>query len=263
MKTPLTYYGGKQQLASLIISLIPQHKLYCEPFVGGGAVFFRKEPSAVEVVNDINSELVNFYEVVKNDFQALEKEIRITLHSRDQHRKATVIYNNPDMFDRVKRAWALWVMSNESYSGKLDGSFGYDRKGQTVKTITNKRDGFTEEYAIRLQNVQIECAGALRIIRSYDTEGSFFYCDPPYFNSDMGHYDGYTREDFIELLETLSNIKGRFLLSSYPSDIIEDYTRDNNWWRYEKTMSLCMTHPINGAKRQKREILTANYIPGT
>ncbi|MDC7125761.1 MAG: DNA adenine methylase [Spirochaetales bacterium] len=259
MKTPLTYYGGKQQLASLIISLIPEHRLYCEPFVGGGAVFFKKAPSPVEVVNDINSELVNFYEVVKNDFVSLEKEIRITLHSRDQHRKATVIYNNPDMFDKVKRAWALWVMANESYSGKLDGTFGYDRKGQTSKTIMNKRDGFTMEYAERLQNVQIECTGALRIIRSYDALDSFFYLDPPYFNSDMGHYDGYTKEDFIELLESLAQIKGKFLLSSYPSDILNDYREKNNWTQIGKIMSLAVSHPLTGKKRQKRELLTANY----
>ncbi len=57
MKTPLTYYGGKQQLAPAIVSIIPAHKIYVEPFVGGGAVFFAKTASAVEVINDINSEL--------------------------------------------------------------------------------------------------------------------------------------------------------------------------------------------------------------
>ena len=259
MKTPLTYYGGKQQLSGLIVSLIPDHKIYCEPFVGGGAVFFRKDSSPVEVVNDINSELVNFYEVVKNDFISLEKEIRITLHSRDQHRKATVIYNNPDMFDKVKRAWALWVMSNESYCGKLNGSFGYDRSGQTPKSITNKREGFTEDYAVRLQNVQIECTGALRIIRSFDAPDAFFYIDPPYYNSDMGHYDGYTKEDYTELLELLSEIKGKFLLSSYPSDILKEYIIKNSWQQIGKTMSLSVSHPLSGKKRQKRELLTANF----
>lgn len=107
MKTPISYYGGKQKLASTILKLIPKHKLYCEPFIGGAAIYFAKEPSAVEVINDVNKELVNFYRMVQTEFVALETEIRITLHSRDLHRKAKVIYDNPDMFTEIKRAWAV------------------------------------------------------------------------------------------------------------------------------------------------------------
>ncbi|MEQ1678962.1 MAG: DNA adenine methylase, partial [Chitinophagaceae bacterium] len=66
LKTPISYYGGKQKLCSLILDLIPAHNLYCEPFVGGGAVFFGKQPSNVEVLNDTNKELINFYQVTQN-----------------------------------------------------------------------------------------------------------------------------------------------------------------------------------------------------
>ena len=71
MKTPISYYGGKQRLASTIIKLIPDHNLYCEPFCGGAAVFFQKEKSNVEVINDTNKLLINFYRQVQNDFTAL------------------------------------------------------------------------------------------------------------------------------------------------------------------------------------------------
>src|SRR3546814_7624854 len=84
VKTPLTDYGGKQKLASKIISLLPPHILYCEPFVGGAAVFFAKEPSQVEVINDTNKELMNFYRIVQQDFVALEREIRISLRSEER-----------------------------------------------------------------------------------------------------------------------------------------------------------------------------------
>ena len=144
MKTPISYYGGKQTLAPIILELIPEHKIYCEPFLGGAAVYFAKKPSKVEVINDTNSELINFYEVVKNDFSALEKEIAITLHSRAKHRQAQVIYDNPDMFDRVKRAWAVWMLANISYGCKLDAAFGYDRAGCASKKLANKRKNFTE-----------------------------------------------------------------------------------------------------------------------
>jgi DNA adenine methylase len=61
LKTPVSYYGGKQQLATIILGLIPNHRLYCEHFLGGAAVFFAKEPSPVEVINDTNGQLINFY----------------------------------------------------------------------------------------------------------------------------------------------------------------------------------------------------------
>src|SRR4051794_19510946 len=111
-KTPITYYGGKQKLVPHILPKIPKHNLYAEPFCGGAAIFFAKEQSEIEVLNDTNRELINFYRVVQNDFASLEKEIRITLHSRDLHRKAWVINSNPDMFSEVKRAWVVWMLSS-------------------------------------------------------------------------------------------------------------------------------------------------------
>ena len=153
MKTPLSYYGGKQQLASAILGMIPEHRIYCEPFSGGAAVFFAKEPSKVEIINDWNGELINFYEVLKKDFPALEKEIESSLHSRRQHRQARVVYDNPDMFDRIKRAWALWVLANCSFGSKLNGGYAYDHRGTNSKKIANKRADFTADYASRLQRV--------------------------------------------------------------------------------------------------------------
>lgn len=257
MKTPITYYGGKQKLASTILKMIPTHKLYCEPFIGGAAIFFAKDPSAVEVINDVNKELVNFYRVVQNEFVELEKEIRITLHSRDLFRKASVIYNNPDMFSEIKRAWAVWCLAAQGFAGIMDGSWGYDiNKNTTTKKIINKRDSFTEDYAIRLQNVQIECADAIRIIRSRDSKESFFYCDPPYFNSDCAHYDGYSLDDFENLLKTLAGMEGKFLLSSYPSSILKQYKKAHNWSQVEIRSQVSVN---KGAGKGKTEVLTANF----
>ena len=95
MKTPVSYYGGKLSLLQKIIPLIPEHALYCEPFIGGAAVFFAKQKAKVEVINDINGEIVNFYQVLQNDFPALQKEIQAALHRRKLHQHAQVIYQNP------------------------------------------------------------------------------------------------------------------------------------------------------------------------
>ena len=257
MKTPLSYYGGKQQLAKVILGIIPEHRIYCEPFLGGAAVFFAKEPSKVEIINDWNGEIVNFYEVLKRDFSALEKEIEISLHSRKQHKQARVIYENPEMFDRVKRAWALWMLANSSYGHKLDGGFGYDRTGGTSKKLDNKRAAFSVDYAVRLQRVQIECCDALRIIHSRDAEDSFFYLDPPYVGANQGHYDGYMQDDFDALLKMLESLKGKFLLSSYRNKTLTECVKRLGWHSAEIRMECSITHGYG--KRQKIEVLTANY----
>lgn len=116
LRTPLTYYGGKQRLANTIVKLIPTHNLYCEPFCGGAAVFFAKHPSNVEVLNDTNALLQNFYRVVKTDFSTLKVLIDATLHSREAHDDAWVIYNKPHLFNEVERALAIWVLAHQSHT---------------------------------------------------------------------------------------------------------------------------------------------------
>ena len=258
MKTPLTYYGGKQQLSATILKLIPKHKIYVEPFIGGAAVYFAKEPSESEIINDTNGELINFYEILKRDFSALRQEVEISLHSRKLHHQAEVVYANPDMFSKTKRAWAVWVLANSSYGAKLDGSFGFDRKGSISKRLNHKRDSFDVDYAIRLQNTTIECCDALRIIRTYNTENTFFYCDPPYAGSDQGHYDGYTQEDFERLLDMLSKVEGKFLLSSYRNTSLTEYINKHKWESVEISMNLSMASKFKKNKK-KVEVLTANY----
>ncbi len=257
MKSAITYYGGKQKLVSTILPMFPEHLLYNEPFAGGAALLFAKEPSEVEVINDTNKELINFYKVIQQDFVSLQTKINITLHSRRLHKDASVIYNNPHLFDDLQRAWAVWVLASQSFASIIDGSWGYDKgKNTTTKKIINKGVQFTQEYAIRLQNVQLECADAIYIIRSRDHADAFHYCDPPYFNSDCGHYEGYSLQDFTRLLDTLAAVKGKFLLSSYPSEILAEYVKRHGWYqeRVEQKVSV-----NKGAGKIKVECMTANY----
>lgn len=259
IKTPISYYGGKQKLLSTILTKIPDHVLYCEPFLGGAAVFFGKERSQVEVINDTNKELINFYRVLKEKYLDLNALVRVTLHSRKAHQDAHVINANPHLFTDVQRAWAVWVLSIQSFSSMLDGTWGYDKSKRTTTTkITNKREQFTEQLAMRLQDAQIECADAIYIIKSRDGENSFFYCDPPYYNSDCGHYDGYTIDDFEKLLQTLSEVKGKFLLSSYPSELLKKYAKQHGWhqWSLESGVTV---NKKSGYMKRKVEVLTANY----
>lgn len=260
MKTPISYYGGKQKMVSKILPLIQPHTLYAEPFCGGAAVFFAKDPSQVEIINDTNKELINFYRVVQNDFVSLEKEVRITLHSRTSHRDASVIYNSPHLFNDVKRAWAVWALATQSFSSIIDGSWGYDiSANQTTRKIHRAKMNFTEELAIRLQNVQIECTDALRIIDSRDNPNAFFYIDPPYYNSDCGHYDGYSLDDFENLLKLISKIKGRFLMSSYDSPVLKKYVKEHGWSQQKHEFTVSVANNLKKPGKKKIEVLTANY----
>ena len=260
MKPPLTYYGGKQMLSKLIISLIPTHHIYCEPFFGGGAIFFTKEPSKIEVINDTNGELINFYRVIKTKFKKLEKEIKSTLHSREYHQAAKTVLGYPQLFDEVKRAWAIWTLANQSYASKLDGSWGRDKKeNRSVKQLKTKRNSFTNEYTERLEQVQIENRDALNIINIWDNKDTFFYLDPPYFNSNQGHYKGYTKEEFEKLLILLTGIKGKFLLSSYPSELLDKYVKQNKWITKKVDVPLSISSNPSIKIKRKIEVLTANY----
>lgn len=258
MKTPLTYYGGKQTLLKHILPLIPKdHILYAEPFMGGGAVFFGKEPSQIEVINDTNNALVTFYRVVRLQFKNLKRRIQGTAHSRTDYKKAKLIYDNPEFFGEFDLAWAVWMLTATAFNAGFNTSFSYDKCRQnTTRKFNSKKTLITEELLKRLEHAQIESTDACEIIRTRDAKTSFFYCDPPYFNADMGHYKGYTETDFERLLMRLSKIKGRFLLSSYPSEILTRYVKRNGW--HSKTLKQT-TSATYGGRKPKVEVLTTNY----
>lgn len=258
IKPPISYYGGKQNLLKDILPLIRHDlKLYCEPFLGGGAVFWSKKPHRIEVLNDLNGEVVNFYQVLQGSFEDLQELIRTTPHSRRIHEQANVVYSYPEMFDQIRRAWAFWVLCNQGFSSGIGKGWAYARKEPSCERKSkNARMRFEDSYRTRLDQVQIECNDALKVIRSRDSEDTFFYCDPPYFNSDCGHYSGYSEADFEELLNTLSNIKGKFLLSSYPCGLLSHHTSKHGWDRIEIRKCIAVSHKT---KREKVEVLTANY----
>ena len=257
MKTPITYYGGKQNMSKLIVSLIPEHNLYCEPFVRGAAVFFAKPPSPVEVINDLDGEVVNFYQICKSDFNKLNKKIQATPHSRKLHTEAAEVLKDAENHKPIERAWAFWVQTNMSFASKMFGGYAYERKSNgIVKRLFNKKVAFTKEICKRLDFVDMESNDAIKVIQSRDTAESFFYVDPPYFNSNMGHYDGYTKKDFLILLATLSKVKGKFLLSSYPSSVLAEFSKKYKWFNWSKDSKVSVT---KNTDKIKTEVLAGNY----
>ena len=257
MKTPITYYGGKQTLLPYILPLIPKHSIYTEAFCGGAAVFFAKEKAKLEVINDINLDLVNFYVCLQNKYDELNNEINKTLHSRAMHSNAIHIIKHKEFYTDIQRAWAIWVMSKMSFASRLFGSFAYDFDGTTTKKIVNAKKNFTKELSERLEGATIECIDALEIIKKYDKDDAFHFVDPPYIGTNCGHYEGtFSEYDLLRLLDLLSKIKGKFMLTMFPSKMIEDFMLKHNWRinKVERTISASKTN-----RRKQEEWIVCNY----
>jgi DNA adenine methylase len=253
LKTPITYYGGKQKMLQYILPLIPEHNIYVEPFLGGGAVFWAKKPSKVEFINDHNGEVINLYRVLKLRFPELKREIEATLHSEFQQKQAIQIYRNPEKHDEIKRAWAVYTMSQQSFYAILGSTWKCSWNRSLASQLQARKSQFTDIYAERLEHVSIFCRDALDVIKKADREDAFHYVDPPYYQADMGHYGGYTLADFKNLLKLLSTLKGKFILSSYPSEILSEYATRNNWRMLELDLLR------SAGKGRKVEVLTVNY----
>ena len=261
MKTPITYYGGKQQLAAEIIKMMPKHSIYCEPYFGGGAVFFAKKPSYLEVINDKNDLLITFYKQCVENFYVLQQKINHTLHSESEFNKAKKIYNEPFKHKEIDIAWAVWVVTNMSIMAtpvggwKRDNGTGGSHMGVVFDSY---RRAFTYRINERLRFVQISCRDAIGVIKDRDSAETFFYLDPPYINCDQKHYRGFDKEQFIQLLGVLTKIKGRFILSNFGSDILSEYIEKMHW-QYRVIKRKSMIPALGSKPRIKQEILVYNY----
>lgn len=263
MKTPITYYGGKQQLASDIISMMPKHHIYVEPFFGGGAVFFAKGPSPLERINDHNDVLMNFYEVCQDEvkFQQLQVLIQTTLDSEKSWLKARRIFHHPEGHTQIDIAWAVWLTTNMSFSGSPRCGWKWDNGtsgSHSGITMDNYRNAFTKRLFERLRYVQISSRDAITVIKQRDSKETFFYLDPPYPGCEQQHYKGFSYENLEELLVMLSTVKGHFILSNYHSRVLDKYIKTNKWSVKEIDLPLKVAN--FNVPRRKKEILVYNYV---
>ena len=265
MRTPITYYGGKQQLASTILGMMPPHRVYVEPYFGGGAVFFSKGKSYCEVVNDIDDRIITFYDVCQDEkkFQQLQQKIQMTLDSEREFLRADKLWRDPSKArSRVEMAWAVWLQCNMGFGGSPEGGWKWDNgtSGSHSGIIMDGyRNQFTNKIHERLKNVQISCRDALKVIAQRDTEDTFFFLDPPYPGCVQKHYSGFTFDDFEVLLKVLTSIKGKFLLCNFDSEMLTKYVNDNGWNRVVFDMALRVANRVTKGTKRKREVMGDNY----
>lgn len=161
---PLRWTGSKWQLAEWIISQFPPHLLYCEPYCGGAAVFFRKQPAKIEVLNDLDGDVVNFFTVLRTHTNELVQAVDLTPYSREEYEQA---YEPSD--DPLERARRFYICSRQSYGAFSGRKTGWRtqknwRRGMSINHEWNRLHGLFKA-AYRLKDAQIECDDALEVIR--------------------------------------------------------------------------------------------------
>lgn len=224
---PLRWTGSKWKLADWIMRYFPPHELYCEPYCGGAAIFFRKSPAKIEVLNDLNGDVVNFFTVLRTRTAELVEAVDLTPYARAEYEQAYEPCDDP--LERARRFYVLSRMSFGAYSGRKTG-WRTQRNRHRGTSITSewKRLHGLLKGAARLKDAQIECDDALEVILRYDGPRALFYVDPPYVyntRSDGGR-QRYTYEmkdnDHIDLAKVLQQVKGMVLLSGYDSPLYRE-----------------------------------------
>jgi DNA adenine methylase len=251
MVGPLSYLGGKNRIAQKIISLIPEHTTYIEPFCGGAQVLFHKEPSRVEILNDLDEEIFNFLRICQLHHQELVRYLQFCTASR----KWFELFQkqDPKTLSDIQRAARFFYLQKNCYGGLIrrqnfavsvqDGSNYNPHRIPLVLHLAHER----------LLGVQLECLPYQDILRKYDRPETFFYLDPPYFNRPYYKFN-FAEQDYVEMAGLLKTLKGRFLLSLNDTSEVRGIFAD--FEIHDLTFSYSSQRK---AGKVYREVLISNY----
>lgn len=189
-------------------------------------------------------------------------QYKTTLHSETMYLHAKDIWNERVESSDLQKAWAIWVLTNMSFAGKIAGGWKWDNGSAGSHSsimIRNKRLEFSKELHIRLSDAQISCRDAIRVILERDSPETIFYLDSPYPGTNLGHYLGYTHKNLFELLHVLSQIKGKFILSQYFTHTLKYHVMKYGWNFRTEELDLKLTHLGKSRTEKRTEILVYNF----
>jgi DNA adenine methylase len=236
----LRYHGAKWNLAPWVISHFPPHESYVEPFGGSAAVLLQKTRSALETYNDLDGEVVTFFQVLREQTEALVRLIELTPWARAEY--ALSYEPTDDPLERARRFFVHAWMSIGGTSRQSAWTSGW----RYIKTVNARWKGPAETWCMldhlydvanRLKGVQFECRDALEILPRYDGARTLFYCDPPYvFSTRSGHAGRMYAHEFqdeqhVRLAEVLGDLQGMVVLSGYPSGLYAELYEQRDWVR--------------------------------
>lgn len=254
-KSFLSYLGGKSLLANKIIPLIPEHICYCEVFAGAAWLLFKKEESQIEIINDINSDLVILYRVIKNHLEEFIRYFKWILIAREEFERFK--NENPATLTDIQRAVRFYYLLKNGFGSRIEcPSFSIS----TVRASNLNLLRIEEELSmahLRLARVYIENLHYEKTIERFDRTHTFFYLDPPYFGCEnyYGH-DIFNRNDYERLKDILKGISGKFIMSINDTPEIRQLFK--NFFIQEITTS----YSLPGANKKKKvtELFIANYM---
>lgn len=259
------WYGGKYSHLDFILPNLPNgEEHFCDVFGGSAAVLMNRQPSPVETYNDIDSELVNFFRVLRENSEELIRAIGLTPFSREE---LVIALSSQSGLSPVERARRFYVRARQTRTGLAQTS----SEGRWAHCVLTSRAGMAgavsrwlgavealPEIAQRFQRVQIENAPALEVIKRFDTQKTLFYLDPPYVHESRGDSKAYGHEmtdwDHIELSRVLHEIEGRAIISGYRTELYDELYHD--WTRIDAPEKIC-----NSSKGLRQESLWANFAP--
>lgn len=226
------YYGGKYTHLDWILPKLPQKERYIEPFGGSAAVLLNREPANIETYNDIDGEIVNFFQVLREDTEELIRQLRLTPFSRKEF-DICRSESSTDISD-VERARRFFVRITQGFNARPNGmrtswrySVGTTARGRSMHVSANEkyRKGL-QEVAERLRRVQLECGDAIEIIETHDDPAALIYLDPPYppevRDEAKDYVQEYSENDFRELADVLQQCESDVAISSYKCDLFEE-----------------------------------------
>jgi DNA adenine methylase len=231
----MRYHGSKWKLAPWIIGHCPQHGSYVEPFGGGASVLLRKEPSAQEVYNDLDGEIVNVFRVLRDERQAAElaRVLALTPHSRTEFELSRDLMAVCPVEKARRTLTRAYMGFGPAATSKSCTGFRsrHDVGGGNLAKSWSEYPEEIPAFVRRLRHVTLENIDALHCINKYDDPGTLFYADPPYLpETRTAHSPAYrhemTREQHVVLAEALHTVRGMVLLSGYDSPLYRELYAD-------------------------------------
>jgi len=250
---PLSYIGGKNRLAKKIISILPEHITYVEPFAGGAQVLFHKSPSNVEVINDLDYDVVNFFRVCQWHYEELVRYLRFCLASRKLHELH--VKTDPSTLTDIQRAGRFFYLQKNSFGGLIVKQKFHYGVIQNPNYNPARIAEIIEQAHQRLARVQIESLPYEQILEKYDRPTTLFYMDPPYWQRKLYRFN-FSDRDFADLDRRLREVQGKFILS------LDDHPEVRKLFGHWTLQPVQLTYTAQ-TKAGKRygELLILNFDP--
>lgn len=254
MATPIVpWVGGKRRLAKRILPIFPAHECYVEPFAGGAALFFLKETSDVEVLNDINGELINLYRVVKHHLEEFVRQFKWALISRQLY--GWLKKMPEETLTDIQRAARFYYIQKMSFGGKVaNQTFGTATTAAPRLNLLRIEEELSAAH-LRLSRTYIEHLAWDECIRRYDRPHTLFYLDPPYWGTE-GYGVDFGLEQYALMADLAKSIKGRMIVS------VNDIPAMRQAFAGLEMERLEINYTVGGAGRSKGaagELLISNW----